>query len=149
MTTSSGVGGARSSTSPPPPRTLSPSNVVPSFAPTSPTSESNHSSPDFHRIRIDSLTYRWEYRSRAALQNDKTAASEETLREKGLREEEEEGSEEGLELEGKGKVDAKIVFAMAQPSGVTAEGLERLLRERVGAERVEIEDMSGMCRLSS
>ncbi len=39
--------------------------------------------------------------------------------------------------------DPKIVFAMAQPSGVTEEGLIRSLKEEIGAVHVEIEDMSG------
>lgn len=38
----------------------------------------------------------------------------------------------------------KIVFAMAQPSGVTEEGLIKSLKEKIGATHVDIEDMSGL-----
>ena len=40
----------------------------------------------------------------------------------------------------------KINYMMAQPSGVTQEGLIRALKEKAGATHVEIEDMSGECR---
>ena len=39
--------------------------------------------------------------------------------------------------------DPKIIFAMAQPSGVTEEGLIASLKDKVGATHVDIEDMSG------
>lgn len=38
----------------------------------------------------------------------------------------------------------RIHFEMSEPSGVTPEGLTRALKEKVGAEVVEIEDMSGL-----
>lgn len=43
----------------------------------------------------------------------------------------------------------KIKYMMAQPSGVTQEGLIRSLKEKVGATHVEIEDMSGSSPIPS
>jgi hypothetical protein len=42
----------------------------------------------------------------------------------------------------------RIKFMMADPSGVTPDGLKAKLAEKIGAVYVGIEDMSGMCILS-
>lgn len=39
--------------------------------------------------------------------------------------------------------DFRIIFAMAEASGVTEAGLKAALTEKIGATHVEIEDMSG------
>ncbi|KAL5354354.1 hypothetical protein ACLOAV_000443 [Pseudogymnoascus australis] len=41
--------------------------------------------------------------------------------------------------------DFRIIFAMAEASGVTEAGLKAALTEKIGATHVEIEDMSGGC----
>ncbi|KFY95139.1 hypothetical protein V500_02923 [Pseudogymnoascus sp. VKM F-4518 (FW-2643)] len=41
--------------------------------------------------------------------------------------------------------DLRIIFAMAEASGVTEAGLKAALTEKIGATHVEIEDMSGGC----
>ncbi|KFY08180.1 hypothetical protein V492_06467 [Pseudogymnoascus sp. VKM F-4246] len=41
--------------------------------------------------------------------------------------------------------DSRIIFAMAEASGVTVAGLKATLTEKIGATHVEIEDMSGGC----
>ncbi|KFY23876.1 hypothetical protein V491_02377 [Pseudogymnoascus sp. VKM F-3775] len=40
---------------------------------------------------------------------------------------------------------SRIIFAMAEASGVTEAGLKAALTEKIGATHVEIEDMSGGC----